>query len=86
MQNDSSDFEGLLQEMIYKTPFINQEISCITFDGERNLSTVSNYMKEFLSLIEIENKKCHICYNTKTPIELVYDKLIISLDGLNSPN
>ena len=43
-------------------------------------------MKEFLRIIEIENKKCHICYNTKTPIELVSDKLIMSPDGFNSPN
>ena len=43
-------------------------------------------MKEFLRIIEIENKKCHICYNTRTPIELVSDKLIMSLDGLNITN
>ena len=58
----------------------------MNFDGESKLSAVSNYMKEFLSIIEIENKKCHICYNTKTPIKLVSYKLIISLDGLNSPD
>ena len=43
-------------------------------------------MKTFLSIIEIENKHCHICYNKNTPIELVSDKLIMSLDGLNIPN
>ena len=53
VKNDSSEFEGLLHEMMYKKPFIDQEISCINFDGERKLSTVSNYMKEFLSIIEI---------------------------------
>ena len=34
---------------------------------------------------EILNKKCHICHNKNTPIELVYDKLIMSIYGLNSP-
>ena len=28
----------------------------------------------------------NICYKWKTPIELVFDKLIISLDGINSSN
>ena len=69
-----------------REPFINEEISYINLDGERKLSTVSNFMKEFLSINEIDNKKCHICHNKKTPIELVYGKLIMSLDGLNSPN
>ena len=35
---------------------------------------------------EIENKKCHICHNTKTPIELVSDKVIMYIHELNSPN
>ena len=47
------------------------------------LSTVFNYMKDFLSIIEIENKKFHICYNTKTPIKLISDKLIMYFDGIN---
>ena len=68
MQNDSSEFEGLLHEMMSKELFINQEISYINFNGERKLSTVSNFMKEFLSINEIENKKCHVCYNTKTQL------------------
>ena len=29
---------------------------------------------------------CCVCYKWKTPIELVYDKLIMSLDGLNRNN
>ena len=66
--------------------FITQEISHIIMDGDMKLSTVSNYMKEFLSIIEIENKKCHIWYNKNTPIEIVSDKLVMSLDGLNSSN
>ena len=86
MQNISSEFEGLLNEMMPKKHFINQEISYINFDGKMNLSTVSHYMKEFLSMMEIENKKCYVYYNTKTPNEVVSDKLIMSLDGLNSPN
>ena len=86
MQNDSSEFEGLIHEMMSKEPFINEDISYINLDGERKLSTVYNLMKEFLSKNEIENRKCHICHNTKTPIELVSDKLIISLDGLNITN
>ena len=45
VQNDSSEFEGLLHEMMSKEPFINKEMSCINFDGERKLSTVSNFMK-----------------------------------------
>ena len=43
-------------------------------------------MKEFLSINEIYNRKCHIFHNEKTSTELVYDKLIMSLDELNSPN
>ena len=29
---------------------------------------------------------CHICYKRKTPIEIVSDKLIMYIDGLNSSN
>ena len=50
------------------------------------VSTVSAYKKDFFSIIEIENKMCQICYKCKTLIELVPDKLIMSLDGLNSSN
>ena len=66
--------------------FINQEICYIDFDGEMKLSTVSHCMKEFLSIIEIKNKSCHIWYNRNIPNELVSGKLIVSLDGLNIPN
>ena len=55
VQNDSSEFEGLLHEMMSKEPFINQEISYINFDGERKLSTVSNFINAFLSINDIEN-------------------------------
>ena len=71
MQNDPPEFEGLLYKMITKKTFINQEISYINIDGDMELSTVSNYIKYFLRIIEIENKKRHICYTMKTPIELV---------------
>ena len=70
--------------MIPKRPFINQEISYINIDGEIKLSTFSNNMKAFLSIIEIGNKKCHICYEINTPIKLVHDELIMSIDGLQS--
>ena len=39
-----------------------------------------------LSIIEIENKKCQIFSKWKTPIELVYDKFIMSLDRLHTYN
>ena len=36
-----------------------------------------------MSIVEIENKKCHRCSKLKTPVELVTDKLIMFLDGLH---
>ena len=69
-----------------KEPFINQEISYINFYGERKLSTVSNFIKYVFSINEIENKNGHICYNTKTPIELFSNKLTMSIYGLNILN
>ena len=86
VQNYSSEFEGLLHEMVSKETFINKERSYINLDSERKLSTVSDFIKAFFSINEIEKKKCHVLHNTKTLIELVSDKLITSLDGLNSPN
>ena len=85
-QNDSSEFEGLLHKMMSKKPFINQEISYINIGGRMKLSTMSNYIKDFSSIIEIEKEKCHICYNKNTPFEIFSDKLVLSLDGLNTPN
>ena len=35
-----------------------------------------------MSIVEIENKKCQRCSKLKTPVELVYYKMIISLEGL----
>ena len=57
-QNDSSDFEGLLREMVSPKPFISLEICHINLNGERNICTVSAYIKQFLSIVEIDNKIC----------------------------
>ena len=56
VQNDSSYFEGLLHKMVSKKHFMIQEICYINGNGERKLGTVSIYIKEFLSIVEIENK------------------------------
>ena len=71
--------------MVSKKQFTKQEISSINGNGERKLSNVSNYIKEFSSIIKIE-KKCYICSKWKTQIKLVYDKFIASLDGLHISN
>ena len=47
---------------------------------------MSAYVKEFLSIVEIENKICQICFKLKTPVELISDKLIMSLEGLPTSN
>ena len=47
IQNDSSKFEGLLHEMVLKKPFMIQYICYINGNV---------YIKEFLSIVEIENK------------------------------
>ena len=39
-----------------------------------------------MSIVEIDNKKCHRCSELKTPVELVTDKLIMYLDGLHTLN
>ena len=44
-QNNSSEFEGLLHEMVSKKRFMSQEICCINGNGERKLCTVSAYIK-----------------------------------------
>ena len=49
-QNESWEFEGLIQKNMSKKPFINQEISYINFYGEMNLSTVYDYIR-FFSII-----------------------------------
>ena len=65
---------------------MNQEISYINGVGESKLFTVSAYIKEFLGIIKIKNKKCRILSKWKTSIELVYDKLIMYLNGLHTSN
>ena len=45
VQNDSSEFEGLLHEMVSQKPFIIQEICYIDGNDERKLCTVSAYIK-----------------------------------------
>ena len=47
---------------------------------------MSIYIKEFLSTVEIENKICQRCSKLKTPVELISDKLIMSLEGLPTSN
>ena len=56
VRTDSSGFEGLLHEMVFKKTFMSQEICYINGNGERKLCTMSAYIKEFLSIVEIENK------------------------------
>ena len=51
-------------------------------NGEKRISSVSTYMKENLSMIEIENKKCQKCSKLKPPVEVVCDKLVMVLEGI----
>ena len=57
VQNDSSEFEGLLQKMVSNKLFMSQEKCYINENGEIKICTVSAYIKEFLRIVEIENKK-----------------------------
>ena len=66
--------------------FSNQEICHIDLNGEKRIWTVSTYVKEFLRIVEIENKKCQKCSKLKTPVEVVSDKLIKFLEGLPTSN
>ena len=58
VQEDSSEFEAPIHEMISIKIFSNQEICHIDFNVEKRICTVSTYIKEYLSIVEIENKKC----------------------------
>ena len=60
VQNVSLYFEGLLHKDISKEPFINQEISYINGNLEMKFSTVSDYIKKVLIMIEIEKNVSHI--------------------------
>ena len=55
MQNDYSEFEDLLHKMVSKKPVMKKEVSYINVNGESKLSTVSVNIKEFLSIIKVEN-------------------------------
>ena len=39
-----------------------------------------------MTIVEIDNQKCHRCSKLKTPVELVNDKTIVSLGGLHTSN
>ena len=45
IQNDSSEFEGLLHKRVSKKPLMSQVICCINGNGERKVCTVSEYIK-----------------------------------------
>ena len=45
VQEDSSEFEALIQEMISFELFRNQDICHIYLNGEKRISTVSTYIK-----------------------------------------
>ena len=47
VQNDYSDFHGLLCNIVFKEPFINQDISYINGNGVMKISTVSDYINLF---------------------------------------
>ena len=72
--------------MISLELFSNQEICHIDLNCEKIICTVSTYIKEFLSIVEIENKKCQKYYNLNAPVELISDQLIIFLEGLPTSN
>ena len=45
VQNYSSEFEGLLHEIVSKKTFMSQMICYINGNGERKICTVSEYIK-----------------------------------------
>ena len=45
VQNDSSEFKGLIHKMVSEKTFISQEICHINGNGERKMCTVSAYIK-----------------------------------------
>ena len=66
--------------------FSNQDICHIDLNDEKRICTVSTYIKEFLSIVEIENKKCQRCSNMNPPAEVISDKLIMFLERLPTSN
>ena len=59
--------------------FSNQEICHINLNGEKIICTVSTYIKEFLSIVEIDNKIFQRCSKLKTPVELISDNWLYLL-------
>ena len=57
---DSSEFDGLLHEIISKQPFINKEIIYTNEKCEIHCSSVSDYIT-FFNIIEIEKNMCEVC-------------------------
>ena len=51
VQEDSSEFEALIQEMVSSELFSNQEICHIDLNGEKRICSVSTHIKEGLSTI-----------------------------------
>ena len=45
VQNDSSEFEGLIHKMVSLKLFSNQDICHIDLNGEQRICTVSTYIK-----------------------------------------
>ena len=56
VQNDSSEFEGLHNEMMSQKPYINQYACRVNLNGERSICTVSTYIYIILIIVEVENK------------------------------
>ena len=86
VQKDSSEFEGLIQEMVSQKLFSNKDICHIDLNGEKSICTVSTYIKQYLSILEIENKICHRYSNMKPHFEVISDKLIMILVVLTKFN
>ena len=86
VQEDYSEFEALIHKIMSLELFSNQEICHIDLNGWKMICTVSTYIKEFLSIVEIENKNCQNWSKLKTPVEVVSDKLIMFLEGLPTSN
>ena len=47
---------------------------------------MSTYIKKYLCVVEIENKKCQRLSKFKPPAEVISDKMIIILEGLPTSN
>ena len=86
IQEESSEFEALFHKIISLELFSNQDICHIDLNGEKRIGTVSKYIKEYLSIVEIENKKFQKFSKLKTPVEVVSDKLIMFLEGIPTSN